>query len=366
MQEISFSALVAGILSGSFYYVYTSLQIPVGILFDRYNARTLLSFNAAFCALGCFVFASGHQLSTLILGRLLIGTGSAFAFIGLSHMLREHFPIKQYAFMVGLSETLGFTLTVSGMIGLGKFVSYLSWRYFIVSAGCIGLLIACCCWLVIPNNTPKAEPPQHYSHHLFFILKNKLTWLNGLFAGLEFAVVTVFGAMWAVPFLQVKLNCNLATASNITSLLLLGAGLSCPIYGKLSIHFKKRKPFIYASCLLTASFMLLVLYLPITNSVVMGFLFFLVGLCCGAYMLAYSISNELAPPHGLSTCTGFTNTLAMLTAPLLQPVVGYILDCLSTKPDAYTLANYQNALLILPAALVLACFCAAMLPESEK
>ena len=47
MHEQSISALTAGLLSSAFYYVYTSFQIPVGLLFDRYNTRILLSFNAA-------------------------------------------------------------------------------------------------------------------------------------------------------------------------------------------------------------------------------------------------------------------------------------------------------------------------------
>lgn len=365
MSEQHLSALIAGLLSSSFYYVYTSFQIPVGILFDNFNPRILLTVNAVLCAIGCFIFASGHTLPSLFLGRLLIGAGSAFAFIGLSHLLRLHFPIKNYAFMIGLSETLGFTVTVLGMIGMGLCISSLGWSYFIYCAGILGLFIAFLCWIVIPNHAPETEVDEHYFHHFILILKNKLAWVNGLFVCLEFSVITVFGALWAVPFIQLKLHCKIAMASVLTSMLLLGAALSCPIYGLLATYFSKRKPLIHASCLSTAVLVLITLYMPIHNSVLMGALLFAIGLCCGAYMLAYSISNELAPPESLSTCTGFTNTLAMMSAPMLQPLIGYILDKISATPDIYTLANYQTALLVIPLALVLASVLAHFLPEKN-
>lgn len=98
----------------------------------------------------------------------------------------------------------------------------------------------------------------------------------------------------------------------------------------------------------------------------MGFVLFAMGLCCGAYMLAYSIANELAPAESLSTCTGFTNTLAMLSAPLLQPLVGYILDMSNAGPGQHTLGDYQFALLIIPLSLVLASLLAHFLPEKSQ
>lgn len=366
MHEQHYSALTAGLLSSAFYYVYTSLQIPVGILFDNYNTRSLLYWNAALCALGCFIFAAGYTLPLLFLGRLIIGAGSAFAFIGMSHLLRQHFPMTQYAFMIGLSETLGFTLTVIGMISLGSLIEYFSWHYFSALAGIIGLCISFLCWYFIPNHKPSFTNENNYKAQLISILKNKLAWANGLFVGLEFSVITVFGALWAIPFIQLKLHCDIKIASTLTSMVLLGAGLSCPIFGKLAIYFSRRKLLIHLSCLSTALLVLVVLYLPIENSVYMGALLFSIGLCCGAYMLAYSISNELAPVEALSACTGFTNTLAMLSAPLLQPFVGYLLDYFTTNSTTgYTIASYQKALLIIPIALVCASLLSQFLPEKH-
>lgn len=363
MHEQKLTALTAGLLSSAFYYVYTTMQIPVGLLFDRYNARSLLSLNALLCAIGCFLFSLGNNLFILFLGRFIIGGGSSFAFLGVTRILRQHYPLEQYAFMIGLSETLGFTVTVISMIGMGSLISSISWHYFLAGAGGIGLLIAFLCWTYIPSNKPIINNHQQYKKYLLLMVKNKLVWINGLFVGLEFSVITVFAAMWAVPFLQLKLQCSIDTASILTSMVLLGAGLSCPIYGWLSIHLSQRKPLIHISCLSTAILFIFVVYLPIQSTILTGILLFAIGLCCGAYMLAFTISNELAPPESLSACTGFTNTLGMITAPVLQPIVGYLLDYLKGDNHLHALGDYQLALLIMPAALIIASVLSHFLPD---
>ncbi|KTD48685.1 major facilitator family transporter [Legionella rubrilucens] len=365
MVEMKLSALMAGVLSSSFYYVYTSLQIPVGILFDRANPRFLLTVNALLCSAGCFLFAHSEQIGALVLSRLMIGAGSSFAFVGLSHLLREHFPIRQFAFMIGLSETLGFLITMLGMICLGGLIAHWGWRFFVNCAGIGGVFIAFCCWQLIPAKPQQALRLSQLKP-LLFILKSPKAWFNGLFVGLSFTVITVFGALWAIPFLQIKLNLTLKEASLIDAFVFLGAAVSCPLFGYLASYFHRRTPLMLFSCLSTAVFLLMALFMPIQSSVSMAWLMFLIGVCCGAYMLSYSIANELAPQDTLSTCTGFTNTLAMLTAPLLQPLVGYFLDYLRGSREAYTLADYQWALVIVPCGLIIAAGLALLLPDKNE
>ena len=362
MHDMQLSALTAGSLSSALYIMYTALQVPVGILFDRKNTRLLMALNALFCSLGCFLFAASHDLLGLFCGRLLIGAGSSFAFIGLSHLLRQHYPLKRFAFMIGLSETLGFLATVIGMIVLGSLVSKWGWRGFINAAGLVGLLIAYLCWKYIPDSKPLASSIPHYRPQLILILKTGKAWINGLFVGLTFMVVTTFGALWAAPFIEVKLNCNIQQASLINAMFFFGTALSCPLFGFLSTQLKKRKPLILSSCLSTTFLLITLLYLPTQSHFLMGFLMFMTGICCGAYMLAYTIANELSPAGSLSTCTGFTNMLAMITTPLLQPTIGFLLDALSQN-GPYTLSHYQSALLVIPASLTLASILAYFLPE---
>ncbi len=367
MEDMKYSALVIGTLSSAFYYVYTGLQIPVGLLFDRFNTRHLMAFNAAICSLGCLLFAISTQYQGLFLGRILIGAGSAFAFVGISHLLREHFPLNQFAFMIGLSDTLGFLVTVAGMIAMGYLISQWGWRGFMFGAALVGFLISFLCWYYIPSSKHARGSENNDFKKLVSILANPLTWINGLFSGLGFTVITVFGALWAVPFLQLKLQISLFHASIVGSMIFFGAALGFPLFGKLSASLKKRKPLMHASCLSTAAFLLLIIFLPAQSHVLIhSLVMFCIGLFCGAYILAFAIANELATKDARSTCTGFTNTLAMITAPLLQPLIGYLIDWMTLNTGINSLLAYQLALLVIPFCLLLASFLVCFLPEKKS
>lgn len=364
MHEMQLTAFTTGLLSGSFYVVYTGLQIPVGILFDRNNSRTLLAVNALICSLGCLIFASSHSLIGLFIGRLLIGAGSAFAFIGLSHLLRLYFPIQKFAFMIGLSETLGFIATAMGMFGMGALVNQWGWRGFINIASLLGIVISYACWRYIPNSQQNMRLQGHYSQLILQIILNGKAWINGFFVGLSFNIVTVFGALWAIPFSQAKLSCNLRQASIVCAVFFFGTALSCPLFGLLATQFTNRRPLILFSCLSTAILLLVLIYYPTESYTLVTLLMFMIGLCCGAYMLAYTVANELAPPGCQSTSAGFTNTLAVITTPLLQPFIGYLLDTYNHN-GVYTLTDYQIALLVIPGSLIIAAILVCFLPEKK-
>lgn len=366
MQDMGLSALTAGALSASFYIVYTGLQIPVGILFDCKNPRVLLATSSFVCSIGCFAFAASYSLPGLFIGRTLIGTGSAFAFVGLSHLLRQHFPTRQFSFMIGLSETIGFIATVIGIICLGSLISHWGWRGFINGAGVMGVIISTIAWINVPSQPKSNTPLSHYGRQMIAILMSKKLWINGVFIGLTFTIVTVFGAMWASPFIQVKLNCSPLEASIVNAIFFLGTGVSCPLFGWLSARLPRRIPLILTSSLSTTILFSVMLYLPTQNHFMMGSFMFLIGLCCGAYILAYPIANELAPTDSLSSCTGFINTLALVTTPLLQPFVGFLLDFFCETGNDYTLADYQSALMVIPLSLLVACVLACYLPEKAR
>ena len=364
MQEMSLSAVIASLLGSSMYMIYTIFQIPVGMLFDKKNTHTLMTINALITSLGCFIFASSHSLLGLFIGRILIGAGSSFSFVGYSHVLREHFSLKHFALLMGLSETLAFTVTMLGMMSMGELLNLLGWRIFIITTGFIGLIITVLCWLFIPKSQKNISASLHFKTQIGIILRSKQAWINGISVGLSFAVVTVFGALWAVPFIQAKLNCALGQASILASFFFLGAAISCPLFGHLS-NFMSRRALIMISCGTTSFLMFVFIFLPIANHSIIAVFMFIIGLFCGAYMLAFSIANELAPKNCLSLCTGFTNTLATLTAPLMQFMIGVILD-ISSQDEHYSLYDYQIGIIIVPIGLVIAMYLATYLPSKPN
>ncbi len=71
MRDLSVTAFGLGSLSAFFYYAYISMQLPVGMLVDRYGPHKLLTIMALICGLGTFVFSKAHSIYLADLGRLL-------------------------------------------------------------------------------------------------------------------------------------------------------------------------------------------------------------------------------------------------------------------------------------------------------
>ncbi|PJD93867.1 MAG: MFS transporter [Legionella sp.] len=351
MHDMNLSGLSAGLLSGMFYVIYTSLQIPAGVLCDRKNPRPIVTVCVFICAIGCVTYANSYTLPGLYVGRALIALGSAFSFVCLTHLIREHYPLKQFGLLIGASETISFIAAVTGIIGLGTVINHWGWREFMNTAAMFACMIAYFCWRYIPNKPLLSENTPEKQSHIMAVLTSVPLWLNGLFLGLTFLLVTVFGALWAPAFLQIKLNCTIAQASFIDAIFILGIGISCPIFGYLGNRVKSRKLLIIRACIATALLLMMIIYLPIHDLYLMTTMMFILGLASGSYILGYTFANELSPPNALSTTTGFTNTLALITTPILQPLIGYVLDA---SGDQITLEDYQQALLILPVCILVA------------
>lgn len=353
MQTMHLTALSAGLLSGLFYVIYTSLQIPVGIICDHYNPRPILCASTLVFALGCVLFATSYHLPGLYYGRALLALGSAFPFIALTHLIREHYPRPLFGVLIGATETLSFGAAILGIVCLGALINHLGWRDYMKSAALLACLTAWLCWHTIPSRSTLSQNGQVNRTQIWAVLTNKPLWLNGLFIGLTFILIPVFGALWAPPFLQIKLHCSLAQASYIDSIFILGIGISCPIFGYLGNHVQCRQRLIITAYLATAGIFLLVLYLPIQNLYLMSGMMLALGLLGGAYILGYTFANELAPPGTLSTTTGLTNTLALVTTPIFQPLIGALLDTLHAG-RVIEVQDYQYALSLLPMCILIA------------
>ncbi len=363
MDTFSLNASATGILISSYYYIYTLMQVPAGMLFDKFGAKKLLSIGALVSSVGCFLFASSDHFSVALAGRVLFGAGSSLAFVGLLYVTRMEFNLKSYAFYVGLAETLSLIGTVLGTIIIANIVKQYGWRSYFYAGSGFGLVIALLCYRFIHDEKKVPfKATDKLTQQFLFIVRNPSFWLNGTYAGLTFSIVTVFAALWSTPFLMTKLSISLTQASTLSGLTFLGAAIGCPAYGYVCTRVINRTNLLHLSTLGAAFLMFMLLYAPTQQHLFHGLLMFLIGLSGASYMVSFSICDELSSPHSRSLTAGFTNALAVIFAPLLQPLVGWLMD-LTKSGDNFTLANFQLALSTIPVLLLVASFIAFYLPK---
>ena len=161
------------------------------------------------------------------------------------------------------------------------------------------------------------------------VLGNKHLWpLFMLHMGIYGAYSTFFHN-WAVVYLMQTYGLARDFAANFIMIAAIGVIVGAPLLGFLSdrVFRRRRLPaIVFAGVFLTA-FLVLALWQgghpPLEALYPMCFL---IGLGMGAVPLAFAAVGELAPPSVRGTASGLVNTGGFISAAVVQPLFGYLLD----------------------------------------
>ncbi len=359
MASFHITAKELGHLAAFYFYAYASMQVPVGVLIDRFGPRKLATVAILACAVGSYVFSHADQLGIAEIGRTLIGFGSAFAVVSCMKLAANWFPSDRFTFLTGLMVTIGFSGAVAGETPLALLVNHIGWRSTLFWMGHIGLALTVLTWLIVrdaPKNSPKISNGTHFSDiwkGLKFISKNRQTWLVMLYGGLIFAPTSIFGALWGVPFLMRAHHLSRPEAATMISAFYMGWVIAGPAAGLASDLMKRRKPLMWLSAVGTFCTMLALLYLPFHTHALLTGLSFSFGIFSTGFLPSFSIIREISPREATGTAIGLMNMCNMIGGALGQPLVGYFLDkqwdgAVEHGARIYSLNAYHVALAAIP------------------
>ncbi|KTD49790.1 hypothetical protein Lrub_0418 [Legionella rubrilucens] len=385
-EHFNLSATGFGLLSAFYYYAYVPLQIPVGVLLDRYGPRLLLTLACMVCVIGTFIFCGTQLFWVAAIGRFLVGFGSAFAFVGVLKLATIWLPEDKLAMVSGMASALG---TIGAMLGdnlLGYMVIKLGWRETVNYTAIFGIGLIFVLWYGIRDrhrNQRQSGTVENFRQSmtdLGIIARNKQIWINGMYGCLVYLPATVFAELWGIPYLKNAHGLSLEAADLANSLLFLGFTIGAPLFGLLSDKLKRRKLPMVIGAVGAAIVMMMVLYMPGLTEIGIDVLMFVLGLLYSAQCIVFAVGRELSPNEATGTAIAMTNMIVMLGAMFLQPLVGRLLDfslsvhthaagldALSTDKLAqlYTASDYQFALSIIPLGIVLAAILTFFLDETH-
>lgn len=347
-----------GIISAFYFYAYAPMQLPAGLLFDRYGPRKLMSLALMLCAIGSFFFASTESVITAAMGRFLIGIASAFSFIGVLVLLSRWFPPKHFAILAGIAQAMSSFGAIFGEAPLATLINYTGWRQASYILAVIGVLLSVLLWLFIrdfPHQNTQAKPTRRFSEEwqrLIEVWRHAHTWFIAGYAFTIWGPITVFAALWGVPFLQEKYQVSVVVASSMCSMIWFGIGIGSPLLGWLSDRVNNRRFALALSAIFGLSATLVLLYLPL--SLPWAYLIlFIFGLGSGGQTVSFAVIADNNPRHLVGTASGFNNLAVVLGGAVFQPLVGVLLHHsgewqMLNGVHVYATSAYQKALLVMP------------------
>lgn len=365
MQSFGITASAVGVLSAFYLYAYAPMQLPVGLLMDRFGVKKILSIASICCGLGAILFSISQDLAVASLGRLLIGGSSAFAFIAMVYVTSHWFPVRKRAFLIGLANSVAMLGASAGTGPLTTLVQNIGWRSTIGFFGGFGIILGILVYFILRKDRrdsriekETAEKEASLLSTLKQVTSKRNSWINA-FVGLFFYITTTaFAGLWGISFVQAAYGVSKEVAGYAMSMVFAGWLVGGPLVGLFSDMIGKRKTPIRFGIIGALLCLIPVIYFPAIPIFAVYVLLFLVGVFSSAELLNFTLAIELNSPRAKATAAAFTNFIISCGDALVQPLVGFLLDLNwdGTKQDGipfYKTVDYQIALSCLPIALVL-------------
>ncbi|MER2527306.1 MAG: MFS transporter [Candidatus Competibacter denitrificans] len=384
MRDFGTTGAALGSLAATYYYLYTVMQIPAGVLADTVGTRLAVTLGSIVSGLGSILFGLAATFGEASIGRALVGLGVSVVFVGLMKSNSVWFRERDYGFISGLTVLLG---NVGAILAAGPLAGVLtvwSWRTVFISLGVVALGLAGLTWLAVRDSPEQAGFPslreqegharhasrrQPWWHDLAGVLATRRLW-PGFWVNLGMpGSLLAFLGLWAIPFLRDVHGLDRAAASIYTSVGLAGFASGALFYGWFSDRLGRRKPPLMVGTLLY------VLVWGVIESGVWapgaaGMAWFgLLGFGAGAFVLTFACAKESVMPALSGMAVALVNTGAFLGAAILQPLLGWVMDLtwngtLANGVRLYGPGDYRTGFLLMLAGAGLAVVSALFFHET--
>ncbi len=364
MLAFNTTGAALGSLAAMYYYIYTAMQLPAGVLADTLGTRSAVTAGNLVAGCGSIVFGLAETFEIAAAGRLLVGLGVSVVFVGLMKSNSVWFSERKYGFISGLTVLLGNVGSILAAGPLAAVLNVYSWRSVFVAIGCISIGLALVSWLVIRNRPEDSgfpslremegkasHPPRarHWLHDMHSVLFNRRIWpgfwVNFGMGGSLFS----FAGLWGIPLLRDVYGLGRGDAAAYTTLTLAGLAIGSLAFGWLSDHLGLRKPVLIGSALFYTLAWFAMLYLPWSPGWSGFVLFGLIGLTGAGFVVTFASGKEVCSPALSGMAISVVNTGLFLGAALMQPLFGWVLDktwdgTLVNGVRQFAMDDYRSAL----------------------
>ena len=398
MLDLAVGATSLGVLSSAYFYAYAALQLPIGLLTDRFGPRRLMSLAALACGLASLGFALSDTLLSASLFRALVGAGVAFSFVGTLAILVAWFPAHRFALLAGILQSMGMVGALAGQTPLRWFIESSGWRNVFICLAVVAVLLAVALWFVVPRRqvaagdeldvaadvasevvTARSPNQKSFLQSLKQVTLNSQSWVCALLGFGMAAPMLAFAGLWAIPWLVNTRGWSDAESATVVAWLFVGWALSAPMAGWMSDRIGRRKPVLMAGALLSLLAMALLVYIPVWSKWQLAFLFFIAGCGGSAMIVLFGSVRELNRPANNAAAMGFCNMFVVGSGGVMQFLLGWMLDLSagsatddslsvglkSAGIESYAATDFQYAFNALVATCALSVLVAALVRETH-
>lgn len=373
LHHFSIDANTFGIIVSLYSWSYSLVQIPLGVMLDRFGTGRLMTAAALMCSLSCFLLSTTSSVLVASTAIFLMGLGSACAFLGSVKLGTVWFNSKDLAKVVSFIIVSGTLGAVIGNRPLSELIHLVGWQMTLNILGIMGLGITLLIYMTI-GKVREPKQARVENHNIFeglkMVISRPQAWFIALYGTFMYSPITIFGTGWGIPFLKAANGLDDGMASYVMTSMFIGAGIGSPIFAYYSDKISQRKKPMLLGAVAAFVVSTLVICLPHIPLYSLFSLFFIIGFCYTAKTLSFTAACESMPKNCSGVAVGFLNTLTMGAGALYHPLIGKLITVHWDGKESYgnpiyTEWDYRFALMIIPILLAGAIFLMRIIKETH-
>jgi predicted MFS family arabinose efflux permease len=353
--DFRLSGAALGNLSAFYFYSYVAVQIPTGLLADRWGPRKVLAAGAALTAVGTLLFALAPDVAWANAGRLAIGAAGGVAFVSMLKLASHWMPPRQFAFASGVALFVGVMGATLAGAPLRVAVDAFGWRPVMMASAALSALVAAAIWIVVRDDPAQRGygsyfPAQHgtagpsIARQLREVAGYRNAWLILAIPGAYSGIMFAFAGLWGVPFLVSQYGFATRDAGLVASGMLIAWSVGGLAWAPLSERIGRRVAVLFAGLLAQLALWSVVVLVPDLPVALLVALLTAVAFAAGSFIVVFAFAKESVPARLAGTASGIANMGVMLGGMVMQPLVGFALDRHAVGlARAYDFAAYRSS-----------------------
>jgi sugar phosphate permease len=327
--------------------VYALMQVPVGLLVDRFGPRRLLTTGLLLMALGQCAFALTESVGAGVAARVLVGAGDAMSFVSVLRLIAAWFPARRGALMTQLTALAGITGNLVAAAPLGALLRTAGWTPTFLTAAALAAVVLVPVATLLRDRPTAAGPAPAPRPRVRVRDQIADAWSRpGTRLGMwvHFSTQfsgTVFGLLWGYPFLVEAQGLSPATASTMITLLVVVALVAGQVIGASLVRWPAARLGLALGVVLATMLTWAVILgwpgrVPLPALVV---LIVVLGTNMPASMIGFEFARDANPTHRVGTASGLVNVGGFGASVLATLAIGAGIDLVGKEdPMAYRVA----------------------------
>ena len=329
--------------------VYAGMQIPVGVLLDRFGPQRLLLAGTVLMTVAQLGFAVTGTYAGALAARVVVGTGDAMVFISVLRLIASWFPPLRSPIVTAFTAMIGQSGALVAAIPLSRALSSYGWTATFVASASVGLVLGLAVVLLV-RDVPPGAPRSRGAKDVRTVGRDlRLAWRDpGTRLGLWSHFTTQFasnvmGLLWGFPFFVHAEHRSQAEAGALLSLLVAVFILGGPLIGgSISRHPWRRSSIVLGIVgSMMVAWTVLLLWPGDAPTWLLVLVVVTTGLGGPGSMIGFDLARTFAPVSRLGQASGIVNVGGFTASLLAVFGIGLVLDAVTPgsstdyAPSAY-------------------------------